>query len=237
MKKFLEKVKLALQKAWEKINPALQKAWGNVKAAIGKLPFNGYAAKVPALAKVAAFANYAVCVAALVVVVAVVGGIAGGGKKGAGGSSGGSSGGKAVNIQIAGMMDSSGSVLNPYWKVLNGSSEFAVKKGASFTVPEIEGQDGRKHTEYEVWLSNFDSTKNLTVKAGEKISYSQLQEWADAQVDAHIENLNTSMASMGDALTDEMKAVLAEQNEKQIAAMRELNTVILNPPSSTRDEL
>lgn len=235
MKLFLEKVKAALQKAWEKIKPALQKAWGKTKAAVDKLPFNGYAAKVPALAKVAAYANYAVCVAALVVAVAVVGGVAGGGKKGAGGSSGGSPGGKAVNVQISGMMTDSGDALRSYWKVLNGSSDFAVKKGATFTVPEIEGQDGRKHTEYEVTVSISDPKKNATVKAGEKIPYSRLQEWADAQVDMYLEGADITLAAMGDSVTEEMKAQVKESNERQAAAMREINILVLTPPS-TGDE-
>lgn len=210
MKEFLEKAKAALQTAWEKI-----------KALIGKLPFNGYAAKVPALAKVAAYANYAVCVVVLAVVIAVIGGVSGGGKKDASG--------KTVNVFISGLMADSGGTLSSYWKISKGSSEFAVKKDATFTVPEIEGQDGSKITEYIVQIGN-DRSQNVTIKAGEKISCKQLQEWADAQVDMFMETANASTLLLGDALSADMKAMIEEQNKKQAEAAREQNILMLTLP-------
>ncbi len=47
-------------------------AGGKLKGLIDKLPFNGMAAKVPALAKVAGFANYAACALGVLLVVVVV---------------------------------------------------------------------------------------------------------------------------------------------------------------------
>lgn len=65
----------AAKAAGEKAKAAGEKAkaaGGKVKGFIDKLPFNAMAQKVPALAKVAGYANYAACVLGVLLVAVVV---------------------------------------------------------------------------------------------------------------------------------------------------------------------